>query len=205
MGGIGSGRPTKKGELPTKKREEMTPARKRTIVANLFFKGYQQHEIVEQTGFTKTEVASAVQAIKERLKPKTIPELEYYRNKSRKLINIGLSTAFSILDDEKNQKYPNLRLKALNVIREYAKLQADIDGVTGEKVTAGPDKRASDLMMELKKIASQPKKEIEEEELANANADKTTDRLDIEQDTINEGGEDSGRVPALGVTVPSNL
>jgi len=199
MGGIGSGRPTKKdGKLPEKNISSMTPARKRVLVANLFFKGYQQQDIIEKTGLSKTEVASAVQAIKMKLKPTSIPELEYYRNKSRKLIGLGLSTAFEILDDEGNRKYPNLRLRALQVIREYAKLSADIDGITGEKVTAGPDKKASDLMGELKKMAAVGgKKETVKEDIADAVTDQGTDRPDVEEDSNSqeEGADD--RIPAV--------
>ena len=205
MGGIGSGRPTKAGVKAEKKVVNMTPARKRTIVANYFFKGYEQHQIVAATGLTKKEVLSAVQSIKEQLKPKSIPEMEYYRNKSRKLISIGLSTAFSIADDEKNMKYPNLRLRALQVIKEYAKLQADIDGITGEKATAGPDKRAGDLMSELKRLASQPKITVEKEDKSYADADQRADRPDAETDTNNEGGEGDERVSAVRVAGSDNI
>jgi len=205
MGGLGSGRPTKAGVLAEKKVVNMTPARKRTVVANYFFKGFEQHEIVAATGLTRKEVLSAVQSIKEQLKPKTIPEMEYYRNKSRKLISIGLSTAFSIVDDEKNSRYPGLRLRALSVIKDYAKLQADIDGVTGEKVTAGPDKRASDLMRELKQLASQPKITVEKEDKTYADAEQGADRPDTEADTDNEGGEGDEGVPAVSVTSSDNI
>jgi len=205
MGGIGSGRPTKKGrKLPEKNTANMTPARKRTVVANLFFKGYQRYQIVEKTGLSKTEVASAVSAIKESLKPKTVPELEYYRNKSRKLIGLGLSTGFEILDEEKNKKYPYLRLRALQVIKEYAKLSADIDGITGEKITAGPDKRAGDLMSELKKIATS-KKETEKEELADANVEQAASSLDVEQNSVNEEQQDSNGISAVRATSADNL
>lgn len=207
MGGIGSGRPTKKDkQLPEKKVDKMTAARKRTVVANLFFKGYQQHEIVEKTGLSKKEVGSAVAAIKEKLKPKTVPELEYYRNKSRKLIGLGLSTAFEILDDESNKKYPYLRLRALQVIKEYAKLSADIDGITGEKMTAGPDRRAGDLMAELKKIAAEGnRKETVKEEQVNADAESATDRPDVEQNPVNEERQDGDGVSTIGVASADNL
>ncbi len=198
MGGIGSGRAGKDGKLPEKNVANMTPARKRTIVANLFFKGYQQQEIVEKTGLSKTEVASAVQAVKMKLKPTSIPELEYYRNKSRKLIVLGWSTAFESLDDDKNQKYPNLRLRALQVIREYAKLSADIDGITGEKVTAGPDKKAADLMGELKKMAAGGGKKITvKEEIADAVADQGTDRPDTEENSDSQEPEPDDRISAV--------
>lgn len=207
MGGIGSGRPTKKDrKLPEKNTANMTPARKRTVVANLFFKGFQQHEIVDRTGLSRKEVASAVSVIKERLKPKTIPELEYYRNKSRKLIGLGLSTAFGILDDEKNEKYPSLRLKALQVIKEYAKLSADIDGITGEKTTAGPDKRAGDLMVDLKKLAAEgSKKETEKEELADADAEQATNRPDVEQNPVSKERKDSDGIQSVRVAGTDNL
>jgi len=198
MGGIGSGRPTKKeGKLPEKNISAMTPARKRTIVANLFFKGFQQSEIVEKTGLSRTEVASAVQAVKSKLKPTSIPELEYYRNKSRKLIGLGLSTAFEILDDDKNKKYPNLRLRALQVIREYAKLSADIDGITGEKVTAGPDKKAADLMGELKKMATDSGKKVTIKETLDAVADPGADRPDTEEDSNSQESGTDSRVSAV--------
>jgi len=204
MGGIGSGRPTKDKKLPEKKITGITPVRKRTMVANLFFKGFQQHEIVEKTRLTRKEVASAVAKIKQQLKPRTIPGLEYYRNKSRKLIGLGLSSGFEILDDDKNKKYPYLRLRALQVIREYAKLSADIDGITGEKITAGPDKRAGDLMSELKEIAAS-KKETEKEELADADAEQTADRPDAEQNPVNEKRQDSNGISAVRATSADNL
>jgi len=205
MGGIGSGRPTKKGrKLPEKNTANMTPARKRTVVANLFFKGYQQYQIVEKTGLSKTEVASAVAAIKESLKPKTIPGLEYYRNRSRKTLALLSSKGFDILDADKNKKYPYLQLKAIVVLKDCVKLSADIDGITGEKITAGPDKRAGDLMTELKKIASS-KRETEKEELADADAEQAADRPDAEQNPVNKERQDGNGLSAVRATGTGNL
>ena len=207
MGGIGSGRPTKEGKkLPEMDTMNMTPARKKQIVENLHSKHYSQVEIADKTGLTKKEVASAVRSIMEENKKNRVNNVGYYRNMHRKTVSQAISRANDIVDADNNVKYPQLRLRGLQVLGGLIKLAADIDGVTSDKQVQGVDRKAADLLGELKKATAEANLGKKTKEvIADADAEQTAGGFDSEQDSVTEERQGGDGVTAIGTTGSDNL
>ena len=144
----------------------MNESRKK--VAELWYKGYTQPEICEKTGLSKKQVSDDIKVIKRLLEPKTIRQVEYYRNQSRNRLDIIRKSAWGIYSN-KNSRY-GARVAALNVLLKVEELSAKVDGVVADKGTAGPDKKAEELSKELVAIAKGKKdnghKDVEVREVA---------------------------------------
>lgn len=150
---IKSARSTKEETLAAIRVGPETATQRRNKIAPYWFKGFTKEEIAKKTGYSLAEVSAAIERIKLQLEPKTIRSIEYYRNKARRNINLGLSQAWDIIETYKTQ--PHTILRSLSIIERYIKLMTEVDGIVTDKMPAGPDKKAEALLNEVKKLAKE--------------------------------------------------
>ena len=139
---------------------------RREKVADYYFKGYKPREIAEKCDLTLPQVRADIHVIKGWLSAKTIKRLEYRKNRSLAKIELAQRKAWGIW--EANASYPNIQLSAQRVIKELLELEARVEGVIAEKLIVEPDREASKLMEELRKIEKEANKGNGHEEPVNA-------------------------------------
>jgi hypothetical protein len=131
------------------KTKEFHDVRRR--VKPLLLKGYPRQEIAEKLGVDEKKVEAAMRHLEAAWQMKRTRGVEYYRNRSRQVVEIAMAGAWEIYDQAEAK--PSVKLSALRVVKELAGLMAQIDGIMAEKMVAGPEKRATELMAELRKLA----------------------------------------------------
>ena len=135
------------------KKTRQVRAERQTLIIELWFKGYTRQEILARVkGASDIEVRKVYRLIKERLTPKSIEALEYRRNKCCTKILLVQSTAWNIISETKNDV---MKLSALRVITSSQELEAKVEGVTQERLVVGPEKEATKLLEEIKKLETE--------------------------------------------------
>jgi len=150
-----------------KKRRDWVPSDRRKKVADLWYKGHLQHDIAKAMGITIKQVSDDLKVVKRLLEPKTIRAIEYYRNRSRHRLDMIRKAAWEMADE--SEVSSGAKVAALRLVKEVEELTVKVDGVVGEKMTAGPDRKAEELMKELRTIAKgkdNGHKEVEVSEIA---------------------------------------
>ena len=142
---------------PIKKTTKREQKDRQVVVADLWFKGYNKADIVNETGFTGQEVERSLVLIRYKLTPKTVRTIEYRRNKCLGKINLVQKIAWGIIATTTSD---TIKLSALGRITSSHELESKVQGVAQEKLIVGPEKEANTLLKQIleldKKSADTP-------------------------------------------------
>ncbi len=152
--------------------KEKTGDRQRKI-AKLWFKGYLGPDIAVKLGYTSKQVSEDLKVIKGQLQPKTFRAIEYYRNQSRRRLDMLRKEAWEIA--ETLEAKSGAKIAALRLVKDIEDLSVKVDGVVTDKMPAGPDRKAEELGKRLVAIAQgnnggNGHKEIEVKEIAHSDS-----------------------------------
>jgi len=118
-------------------------------VAELWYKGYTNGDIIVATGIPGKEVSGYLKLIKEHLTPRAVKVLEYRKNKCLNKVSLVQKAAWEIAEGAIS--VPD-QLSALRVVTSSQELEAKIEGVTQEKLIVGPEKAATELLRDLREL-----------------------------------------------------
>jgi hypothetical protein len=148
---------------PKRSREERKGQKQSELaIAELWFQGNSQHDIMEKLGFEAKYVTRVLRQISAQLEPKTVRAIEYRRNKCLAKIRLVQKKAWEINEEERLPA--EKRLAALRVVTSSQELEAKIEGITQEKIVIKEaEKEAGELLKELKKLEEKEAKSIPED------------------------------------------
>ena len=138
-------------EPDAKKRGHWVPSERRRQVSDLWYKGYLSQDISKAMGLTLKQVSDDLKTVRKLLEPSTVRAVEYYRNRSRRRLDIIRKAAWEIADSLEAKS--GARVAALRLVKEVEELSTRVDGIVAEKMVAGPDQKAKELMKELRMLA----------------------------------------------------